>query len=385
MKHTKEGAATVISLGSSLGGRKGVLWRKVEREILEVEPNYSSLYTFSRSKKDSKEFFLMSLKGKHIGRAAAVVNERPSARWEEKTGFIDDFVISPNHKHLAGVLIGRCLAVLKRRKVEEVIVRFQGFPAMVAQEFDQLPPSGLPCNPSWYAELFERNGFRKHKEWANFRFELPSRISEADVSRWKALLAGTRMRARPVNARSRTELRQYSDLIYEVLVDHYGYSPSRFMQSYSFLKHLVVALLFPVVKFRIYVLQKDEGDIVGFWSYHPDYQLAARPITRFIKRVWFPFNVLVFVPAVAAYMFSIRRTKRVNIGAVGLAERWRRKGFIRAVDYGLQVLIKEGYKELDTGPVLVENAVLIKLAENFAKRYGVEMERTKYYTMRYKF
>ena len=65
------------------------------------------------------------------------------------------------------------------------------------------------------------------------------------------------------------------------------------MQSYSFLKHLVVAFLFPVVKFRIYVLQKDKGDIVGFWSYHPDYQLAARPITRFIKRVWFPLNVLV--------------------------------------------------------------------------------------------
>ena len=385
MSHS--GDASIVSLGSSPRLRKRVQWRQVERDVLEGQRNYNpSVALFRREHHESREFFLLSYQGKHVGRAAAVVSETDFARRKERLGFIDDFVIHPDHKRLAALLIKRCLQVLRRSGVEEVIVRSHGFPALAAQEFEESPPSGLPCNPPWYIELFERSGFTRHKEWANFRFALPARdVSKEDIAKWEGLLAGTRTQLKRINVRSRKELRQYSDLVYDVLVEHYGYTPSRFMDSYSVLKHAVVATMFPLVRFRIYVLRSESGETIGFSSYHPDYHAAARPIVRFLKRVRFPFNALVLIPALAVYLLLIRRTNKVTIGAVGLAEGWRRKGFVRAVDHGLSLLRKEGYKQLDTGPVLVENAVVVKMAEGFAKRYDAKIERTKYYTLRYIF
>jgi len=383
MSHSKE--ASIISLGSSPRGRKRAQWRKVERDILEGQPNYNpSAPLFNRGHDESREFFLLSCEGEHVGRAAAVVSETDLARRKERLGFIDDFVIHPNYKHLAKLLIQRCLTMLRQSGVQEVIVRSHGFPALAAQEFEESPPSSLPCNPPWYIELFERRGFTKHKEWANFRFALPRQdASKEGIAKWEGILAGTHTQARRINVRSRKELKQYSDLVYDVLVDHYGYTPSRFMDSYSLLKHVIIATVFPIVKFRVYVLKSEDGRTIGFTSYHPDYYMAARPVIRFLKRVWFPCNALVLIPALAVYILLIRRTRKATIGAVGLAEGWRRKGFIRAIDHGFGLVRKEGYEELDSGPVLVENAVVVKMAESFAKRYDAKMERATYYTLRH--
>jgi hypothetical protein len=320
-----------------------------------------------------------------VGRAAASVDETRLAQEEDRVGFVDDFIIDPDYRHLADVLIGRCLSVLRKSGVSEVVVRSHGFPALAAEDFAESPPADLPCNPPWYIELFEREGFIRHKEWANFRFPLPSEASAEGIVRWESLLARTGMRVGPVNVRSRRELEQFSNLAYDVLADHYGYTPSRFMDSYSLTKHLLLAVAYPVVRSRIHVLRNGRGDTIGFLSYHPDYRIATKRVMRHLRRVPFPLTILAVPPAVATYVFLVRRTKKATLGAIGLGEEWRGRGFLRAIDYGLKMIKREGYEQLDTGPVLVENAVVIKMAESFATRYGVRMERARYFTLRCQF
>ena len=46
---------------------------------------------------------------------------------------------------------------------------------------------------------------------------------------------------------------------------------------------------------------------------------------------------------------------------------------------------EEGYEQLDTGPVLIENAVVVKMIHAFQQRYDVGMEHMKYHTLLYKF
>jgi hypothetical protein len=382
MKHSK--GAEVIFLGSSLGRRKWSQWRKVETEVFQDQPNYNESNSLRRSKGGHREFLLLRCDGKYVGRAAAAAITTRLSQSDEKLGFIEDFVIGPSYRHLAGMLVGRCLTILEGRGVKEVIVRSHGFPALAASEFEGVPHADLPCNPSWYVRVFERSGFSKYKEWASFRFALPQ-VSEDGTARWESLLARTGARVGPISVRSRVELEQYSDLTYNVLVDHYGYTPSRFMDSYSLFKHVVIALGFPIVRSRIHVLRDSQGETIGFLSYHPDYRVAMKRAVNCLKRVPFPFTVLAVPPALVAYLLSVRRARRATIGAVGLGEEWRGRGLVRAIDYGLKVIRQEGYEELDSGPMLVENAVVVKMAESFAQRYGVRVERATYYTLRYRF
>jgi len=341
-----------------------------------VEPNHIPTIIVKRND-EVKQFFVLYCNGEPVGRAAVTVDKRWIETKAENLGFIDDLIIDPMRIELAHKLIDRCLAALKRQGIKGAIARAQGFPALAAQKFEELPPFGLPSNPPQYIDLYEQHGFVKHKEWANFRFTLPIEASGSALARWEKCLTSLRAEAKPLNTRNRRELKEYSDLSYEVLMDHFGYTPMRFMDSYSFIKFLVFGFFCRLTRFRVYVLRDKSGNMVGFFSYSPDYNIALKPLTTYLNR----YNPL----ALPRFMLSLRRTKRAAIGAIGLSEEARRKGFIRAVDFGLGMVREEGYEQLDTGPVLIENAVVVKMIQAFQQRYDVGMEHMKYYTLLYRF
>lgn len=380
----KQNECTYIrSLGNSLNRKERALWRRVDRDIFESDSNHIPSNVSKRRKNTGfKEYFILYCGDEAVGRAAATVDEGWLGEKKESVGFIDDLVIDRSHKKLAGMLIDRCLGVLKETGVEGVVARSHGFPALAAQEFDDLPPTHLPCNPSWYIGLFEQKGFVKHKEWGNFRFTLPSEASPDSAPRLNALVSSCKAEIVPLNTRNRSQVKQYSDLTYEVLGEHYGYTPTRFMDSHSFFKALFFGLLCRIGKFRIYVLRNDSGEVVGFFSYHPDYNMAANSADKYLRKG--SFNPLALL-AIPAFIGSLHRAKRATIGSIGLDEAWRRRGFVMVFDHGLKFVLDEGYKQLDTGPVLIENAVVVKMAGAFQKKYGVNMERMTYYTLQYKF
>lgn len=375
-------ASSIVCLGSSLNRKNRSLWRAIENNIFEDDP-FHILATAPKGKKGGdREFFILYSDGEAVGRAAVTVDKTWSSDENDKTGFIDDFVIRPSHKPLADMLIDHCLSVLKEKEATEVVTRSHGFPALAAQEFKDYPPGNLPSNPPWLIDLFEQKGFVKHKEWANFRFVLPQEASEAALARWETLLTSRRGELRPLNTKNRQEVRQYSDLTYKVLIDHYGYTPMRFMESRSLVKLPLFHLLCRVARFRIYVLHNELEEMVGFFSYHPDYNMSRGMLSKYTRLKWYNPRSLLVVPS---FIRSIRTSKRAEIGAIGLAVEARRKGFIRAVDYALQLVREEGYEQLDTGPVLIENTVVVKMAKRFRDSYGVDMEHMTYYTMLYRF
>ena len=368
--------ATVVSLGSSLSRKQAKLWRMVEQDIFIDSPNYIPGIIIRRSQEE-KEFFLLYQSGKAVGRVAVTIDRQWIAEKKENLGFIDDFVISPEYKHLADMLIEPCLSSLRQNGLEGVIVRSHGFPALAAQEFEELPPLALPCNPPWYIDLFEEKGFVKYKEWGNFRFTLPPKASETALVKWEKTLTALKMDAKPLNFLSRRELREYSDLTYEVLVEHFGYLPMRFVDSDSIIKYALFGILCRFVKLRIYVIKDSaSGKIVGFFSFCPDYNIALQPLTKYLVK-FNPFSLPKFI-------INLRRTRRGFIASIGLAEAVRGgSGLIRAMDYGLKLMREEGYVELDTGPVLIENKVVVKMARRFRDNYELQMQEMRYHSLFY--
>jgi hypothetical protein len=373
----------VRSLGSRLSWRNRKLWNRVEREAFEGDSEHAMSRIPKRGKSKNIEFFLLYSEGKPVGRAAAIIGEGWLSEDErsDNAGFIDSFVIHPAHKHQAGMLIDHCLATMKQKGAQGIIVRSQGFSALAAQEFDDAAPAHT--NPPWYINLFEQRKFVKHKEWMNLRLTLPSEIDRSDLNRWEALRTRHGIDFRKLKWRNRRELRKYVDVTYDVLSAHYGYTPNRILESHSFLRSLVYGLIAHVARFRIYVMCNQDGEIVGFFSYHPDYNYVRHSITKRTRRKW--YNILPPVKEIRDILRAIRRPKRATIGAIGLREEARGQGLLRGIrDYGLNLIVQEGYKQLDTGPVLTDNVVVVKVVESIGKKYGVDVGHMRYYTLQYK-
>lgn len=374
--HTVRNTSSIVHLGTSLSSRQRRLWRDIEGHIFAQDSNYVPTISVQR-KQDEKDFFILYHAGNPIGRASATVDQRWMEQKGDKIGFIDDFIIDSSYRHLADTLIQHCLTVLKDKELEGAIVRSQSFPALSAQHSDELPPFGLPCNPPWYIDIFQQNGFVKHKEWANFRLDLPVTTSPQAIERWNKCLASLKLESTPLNTRSPREIREYIDVSYQIFVDHFGYTPMQLIDYDSFLKYLLLGPLCRMIKMKIYVLRSNSGKIGGTLSYHPDYNIAVKTLSSSMGK----FNPL----ALPRFFMSLHKIKRASIGAIGLTEDTRGKGLVRLVDFGLDLVLRDGYDQLDTGPVLIENQVVVKMVNHFCSRYDVSMQHMPYFTLLHTF
>ena len=380
---TREETSKVLSFGTRPKRKQRKAWSKIETDAFDDSPNHIMEHA---PRGENTEFLVLYSEGDPVGRASASVGEGwlSEDRKKENIGFIDGFVIHPNYKHLAGNLIDHCLSALRERGAEAVIVRSQRFPALAAQEFDDVAPCHLPANPPWYIDLFEQKGFVKRSEWANFRFTLPHEISRSDLEGWEAMRASQGITVRKLKRRSRKELKQYSDVTYEVLVNHYGYTPSRFMDSHSFFRFLTFSFIRYIGRYKIYVICNRSGEIVGFSSYHPDYNILRQSLAKRAKAKW--YDILSPAKQIADFIRDIRSAKRATVGSIGLCKGARGTGLVLGImDFGLKLIIEEGYQQLDTGPVLIDNSVVVKMVERIGKRHAATVERMTYYTLQYDF
>jgi hypothetical protein len=376
-------AISVKSLGSSLDKKQTSLWKNLEKRLFANEPCYifTSRVGEAGEEKDT-EFFVLYDRDLPVGRATASLNRT----WMEKKGFnlgfINDFIISPHHKEYAGLLIHRCLDALRAKGVEGAIVRSQSFPALAAQDLNgDVPPFCLPGNPPWYIDLFEKEGFIKHKEWASYRMKLPPRVHKKELERVNRSIDNRDMEIGKINIRSRREVDEFHDLMDIILWNHFGYTPVRFLEREDpHAKHVIFGFFAKLLKYRIYVLRDTSGKIVGCASFAPNVNTAAR---RFLSNTsrFRAVNLLKIV----GFLISLRRIKRVEISVIGLLPEMRGKGFVRLIDVGLKAMVDAGYKELDTGPIMMENSPVIKMVGYVQKKYGLNPQHMRYYTLVYWF
>ena len=370
-------AISIVSLVFPLDKKQASLWRQVEREAFEEDEYHIPLTSIQYG--EETEFYLLYYHDKAVGRVCASIDRQWIEKKGNNLGFIEDLVINPAHRDLAHMLIKRCLDFLRDKGVEGAIVRSHSFPALAAQSLNQdVPPFTMPCNPPWYIDLFEQEGFVKFKEWANFRLLLPPKIPKDDASRSKNCVKHLDATMGPLNMKNRRQINEYNALMDDILEDHFGYTPGRvFTKLDSLPKHILFIVLCRLAKFQIYVIQTRSGQIVGLSSFAPNYNIALRPLVNKLER----FRFL----ALAKFFVSLRRTKRAEIGAIGLSKEMRGKGFVKLMDHALKTMADAGYTEFDTGPILAENAVVIKMVGYIQKRYAIQAEHMQYYTLMYRF
>jgi hypothetical protein len=363
-----DSAISILSLGSSLKRKERLLWKKIERETWGSDPNYVPS-PFTKRKNEEREFFVLRRGEKAIGRAAATIDQQWISK-NEDVGFIDDFVINPEDKDCASILIEHCLSALKGKGVSKVMVRSYHFPGL-AEKNEELPPFGLPYTPQWYINLFEKTGFLKYKEWQSLRMSMPH-ISREETKKGDEFIQSLGLKLKPLNVLSQREVKGYNKLLISTLGDHFSYHPRAIKTS--LLGRIRAWFLLKLTRFRVYVSQERWGEIVAYYSFHPDYNVV-------LKRLSKAGRLKVLNPRL---LLSLHGVKRAVVGSGGHAKAVKGKG-VWNVTWGLHLdrMRKEGYAELDTGRFSSDNISVAKSVERFYAEYGGRF--TTYYTLVYKF
>ena len=154
------------------------------------------------------------------------------------------------------------------------------------------------------------------------------------------------------------------------------------MEESSRFKRLSFILMCKLFKQEIYVMRDELGQVVGCASFGPNLSVSARPLLIEMGEVSLWKTLFVSLPK---FLLSIRRTKRAEIGVIGFTPEVRGRGLVKLIDNVLESIMRSGYKELDTGPIWAENKPVMKMASYLERKYGVEVQHMRYYTLVYRF
>jgi hypothetical protein len=372
----------VKSLGNSLKGKDRLTWRKIAEDAFEGDDNYIQISPGMR-KGEEREFFILLDGEEKIGRACATVDKEWIEKKGEKIGFIDDFTILPDHKKDGSILIKHCLSVLKDEGLDGVFVRNNGFPALQVEGFEHPPPAYLPYNPSFYVDLFLDSGFQREKEWHNIRLKLSS-IKKEDILVGEKRLKDSKMEFIKLNLRDKRAVKEYSDLVHRTFIGHFGFNPREFIAGYdTFFKRIFTRITTRIMRFQIYVgkYKGKDGKMVLYFSFFPDINVFFKSLREKGKN---PFGLIAMLKLMLG---GAKKIKRAKVGSLGLDESIRNIGIVSdMLGYGLNLVVKEGYDEIDTGVMLAENLPVLRIVEKIAERWGIEeVILMKYYTFSYKF
>ncbi|VUT25127.1 MAG: hypothetical protein MOIL_00873 [Candidatus Methanolliviera sp. GoM_oil] len=393
----------VISLGTSLRGENGRIWRGVEKNVARCDPNY--FFTFNLNPQSSgkdveKEFFVLLVDGDHVGRASAAFNKN---FWN--VGFIEDFMVREDQKDCVDPLIERCLSTLKDKGVKEVMVKGSLLPALQIEGYGEVPPYGCPHNPPWYVDLFERNGFLKAREWTFFNLKLPE-VPEDDA------LDHLGIKLRPLRMRDPKDVMAFNNLRYETNAEPYmEINPMR-SEKLSRFSLFIGSIIMRFCKMKTFVGIDRDGEMVLFMGYLPDFNRTMVPLNAVWKRsldLQKKGSVLSRLYSLLKVPFAIRRVKacrELGIGLkvptqstpgylsgyskvcrdIGIGSAEEVSGEMKMEDllnYLLYLMKRDGYEEITAG-IQMDNLSMQPL-EDFIKRYGGVKTVGRYAALVYNF
>ncbi|HIH78181.1 MAG TPA: hypothetical protein HA341_04570 [Halobacteria archaeon] len=370
---------SVRSSGSYLKGRDLISWRRVADKAFAGNTNYipSSMYI---REGEEREFFFMEDGDKPVGRACVTIDKVWIERKMENIGFIDDFILVPGYEDDAKMLIDPCLSSIKDKGLDGVYLRNNGFPALLSEGYEQLPPAQLPYNPPSYIDLFTNYGFEKRAEWSNMRVKLPS-LNREDIEAGEKRLEDANIKITLLNLKDKKAVKEYSDLLNRVFITHFGFNPREFISSYDTTKKRALARFSArLSKLRIYVGYEDKK-MIFYFSFFSDMNQYYKSLRDNGKN---PFGLGSLLRLIFR---GPKNVDRARIGSLGIDEGFRGIGLISDIlGYGLGWMTEDGYKEFDTGIVSDENMPVFKIIEKISRDWGVkEITYMKYYTLAYMF
>jgi len=364
-----------------------MVWTKVEHEAFRGDKSYAPLFSLFSSKGIEEEFFILSVDGKNVGRAKVAVDMNWISKRHENVGFIDDFVIASEYRDHADALIQKCLLVLKEKEgIDEVLVRYN-LPAMQYDSFDQV--AVFPCShtPSWYIDIFERNGFEIKKRWVAYRATMEGEFSvpKDESEKGGGLLDEHGWEIKRINMRNNDEMKQYTELFYGAFIEHFGWNPAGVADisegSSSGIERFLSGVIMRLVRFELWGVFDKDKKLVAFAVVHPEYNEVMNASLK--------GNKLLRLPKL---LINLRRAKMCTIDGIALSKELRGFGFAKtiaplALDFGMNKL---GYRAFD-GIILLDNIPSLRTAQplidRYVKRFGVNFNVTEmnYVTMAYRF
>lgn len=311
------------------------------------------LNTFDRLKNPAYDFCesvsIMAYKdGKPAGRITGIINNAANKASGKNTArfgwvdFIDDFEVSC-------ALIDWIEKWASRNGMDSLAGPL-GFTDMdpegcLVEGFDQLGTMETIYNYPYYAEHFERLGYKKDKDWVEFKIPIPDALPDRHLR--IAKMVRERFKLRVVDSKNINELaRDYGQALFECINQSYaglyGYSPLTPRQ----IDHYVKMYLPMVYNDGVAVVVNEDNDVIGVGITIPSLAKALQKCNGKL----FPFGWFYLLKALK-YKSDI-----VDMLLVAVRPDYQNKG-VNAIFFEkiFPSFKKHGYKMVETNPELEDN------------------------------
>ena len=296
------------------------------------------------------QFFMAYRDHKPVGRIAAIINwlevkkqETPKIRfgWFDA---IDDIEVSR-------ALIGEVEKVGRKYglKFMEGPVGFSNMDkaGLLVDGFEHhntmITWYGMP----YYHRHFEQMGFRKEKEWVEYKIRVPESTPDDRVNRFAGMIMD-RYGMKVIRFKNKNEIVQYVDKIFELINDTYRslstYVPIQ-PEQVAYYKKKYFRYIQP--EFINCVADKD-GDVVAFAITMPSFTEALQ---RANGRL-FPFGWVYLAR-------SLRSHSKADFYLIGIKPEYQNKGLTAIIFREMNEMFnRRGITEVETNPELEENKAI---------------------------
>lgn len=219
--------------------------------------------------------------GRIVARAAAVVDERYIAHWDEPLGHIVLFEALPETTEPVRALMDEACGWLKAQGLDAV--RTGMGPAFdmpfLLDSYETLPPIATRQNPSYYHSLLKEARFEAEKGWVDYKIE----VTPERIRLWEHMLEATVARGFRIASFSEieeeTRVAQFASVWEEAFSRHWGITP----QSVEEWEDLF-GFIGPLGGYDVSVLAYADDEPVGAVLGIPDLsEMATRPGRRDLR------------------------------------------------------------------------------------------------------
>jgi len=317
--------------------------------------------------------FLARSGGRLLGRVSAAINHRFNTHHGTKIGFFGFFDVV-NDFSVAKALLDSARNWLSARGMRAMrgpggysTATHEPYQGVLIDGFDTPPTVELTHNPPYYAELLERYGLRKVKDFHAY-WIIPTGPDNPGLSRL-AREAKTRrgIETRPAEMRRlREEVQLIVDVYNEAWADNWGFLPLTEAEADAMAESLALVADPALVRFA-YV----KGDLAAVIGIIPDPGVALQP--RWNRS----FDT--DLARVLRLYIRRRKIKKLRLMFFGIRPKFRKLG-VDAVLYheALRISWQRGYRACEASMLLEDNHLILRAAEAMG---GVRYKTWRIYEM----
>ncbi|WP_128331404.1 GNAT family N-acetyltransferase [Apibacter sp. HY039] len=313
----------------------------ISEEMAIFDENTNPVFEFSICKK-----YLAYKSGNIVGRIAVIINKKEVTDLGiKKVRFgwfdvIDDIEVTKS-------LLAKAYDMANENQFRRIEgpVGFTNLDkaGLLSKGYDKLATMIGIYNFPYYHEHFKNLGFLKANEWVEFYIEVVSELPEKVIRFSKLLKEKYKLKA--LQFKTKEELMEYSDQIFQLLDDTYKVLPTYVPFSKKQIDYYKKKYIPFINKDYVICIADENNNLVGFAITMPSYSKALQKANGKL----FPFG----------WFHLLRASKNnewANFYLIGIHPDYQRKGITAIVlKEFFELFTSKGIKYLETNPELDDN------------------------------